>query len=175
MGPSVSIAVVTGRSPRRRSISRARSRSLTPIPGGGVETVTLSVDFGILHLNAGSSGAIVSDSGTNTVTITGTIAQINAMLNTDPNSLVAFNGNFPSPPGSATLTMTINDNGNSDGGPLTDTETASILITIDQPPVVTPGSGSASFTEPTSGAPVAGGCGAEPYRDRPRPFHRSNG
>src|SRR5205085_12199875 len=47
-------------------------------PDGTSETVTLSVTEGTLTLTAGGSGAVVSNSGTASVTITGTIAQINA-------------------------------------------------------------------------------------------------
>ena len=50
---------------------------------GGVETVRLSVTEGTLTVTAGTSGAAVSGNGTSTVTITGTLAQINALLNTD--------------------------------------------------------------------------------------------
>ena len=41
-------------------------------------------------MTAGSSGAGVAGSGTSSVTITGTIAQINALLNTDLTSTVSF-------------------------------------------------------------------------------------
>ena len=53
----------------------------------GSETVTLSVDHGTLNVTAGTSGAGVAGSGTASVTITGTTAQINALLNTDGTSI----------------------------------------------------------------------------------------
>ena len=47
--------------------------------GSATVTATLSVEHGILNVTAGTSGAIVGGSGTGSVTITGTIAQINAL------------------------------------------------------------------------------------------------
>ena len=58
--------------------------------GSGSETVTLSVGEGTLNVTAGTSGAGVSGSGTNSVTITGTIAQIDDLLNTDGTSTVSY-------------------------------------------------------------------------------------
>jgi hypothetical protein len=95
----------------------------------GSETVTLSVTEGILNVTTGGSGAGVAGSGTNSVTITGTIAQINALLNTDGTSTVSYNDNTDTPSASATLTLTIHDNGNTGGGDLSANDTASINIT----------------------------------------------
>ena len=53
-------------------------------------TVTLSVGEGTLTVAAGGSGAVVSNSGTSSVTISGTVAQINALLNTDATSTVSY-------------------------------------------------------------------------------------
>ncbi|HYD11759.1 MAG TPA: Ig-like domain-containing protein, partial [Allosphingosinicella sp.] len=74
-------------------------------------TVTLSVDYGILTVTAGGSGASVAGSGTSSVTITGTLAEIAALLDTDATSLVSFTPNTDNPPPSATLTVTANDGG----------------------------------------------------------------
>ena len=98
----------------------------------GSETVTLSVTSGTLTATTGGSGAGVAGSGTSSVTITGTTAQINALLNTDGTSTVSF---VDSTGGSKTLTLAINDNGNTGGGSLTAQDTASILL--DAPPVLT--------------------------------------
>ena len=48
--------------------------------GSGSMTVTLAVTEGTLNVTAGTSGAVVSNSGTSSVTITGTVAQVNALL-----------------------------------------------------------------------------------------------
>ena len=106
---------------------------------GGPETVTLTVTEGTLTVAAGNSGAGVSGSGTPSVTITGTIAQINALLNTDGTSTVSYIDNTDTPAASATLTLSINDNGNTGtGGPLTGSDTATINLTaVDDAPVAT--------------------------------------
>ena len=45
------------------------------------------------------------------MTITGTIAQINALLNTDGTSVVSYIDNTDNPAATATLTLAINDGG----------------------------------------------------------------
>ena len=81
-------------------------------------------------MTAGTSGATVSGSGSKSVTITGTLAQINALLNTDSTSTVSYIDNTYNPSASATLTLSINDNGHTgSGGALTGSDTATINIT----------------------------------------------
>ena len=58
--------------------------------GSGQVTVTLSVGEGTLTVTAGTSGAQVSGSGSPSVTVSGTVAQINALLNTDGTSTVSY-------------------------------------------------------------------------------------
>src|SRR5258707_2673312 len=82
---------------------------------GGIETVTLSVTEGTLTVTAGTSGAVVDGSGSNAVTVTGTLAQINALLNTDGTSTVSYIDATDTPSPSATLTLLVNDNGRSGG------------------------------------------------------------
>ena len=96
----------------------------------GSMTVTLSVTEGTLNVQAGSSGAVVSGSPGASVTITGTVAQINALLNTDGTSVVQYTETDDTPSAAVTLTLAINDNGNTGGGPgLTAQDTATINIT----------------------------------------------
>src|SRR5207249_3431055 len=65
--------------------------SVSDVDAGSASiTVTLSVGEGTLNVTAGTSGAIVSNSGTSSVTITGSQAQINALLNTDAGSTVSY-------------------------------------------------------------------------------------
>src|SRR6185503_10384675 len=78
---------------------------------------------------AGGSGAVVNNSGTSSVTITGTVAQINSLLNTDATSTVSYTDGTDTPSASATLTLQVNDNGNTGGGSLTSSDTATINIT----------------------------------------------
>src|SRR6185312_10041200 len=82
-------------------------------------------------VGVGTSGALVaSGNGTNAVTITGTIAQINDLLNTNATSTVTYIDNTDTPSASATLTLLIHDNGNTGtGGDLSNQDTATINIT----------------------------------------------
>ena len=93
--------------------------------------MTLSVTSGTLTVTTGTSGAGVAGSGTSSVTITGTVAQINALLNTDGTSTVSY---VDSVGGTKTLTLLIHDNGNTGGGDLSAQDTANIVL--DNPPVV---------------------------------------
>jgi VCBS repeat-containing protein len=113
--------------------------SVSDIDGNsGSETVTLSVTDGILNVSEGGSGATVTNSGTSSVTIAGTLAQINALLNTDGTSSVDYVETNDNPPASATLTLAINDNGNTGGGALTASDTATLNITsVNDAPVAT--------------------------------------
>src|SRR5438270_75029 len=105
---------------------------------GGIESVTLSVSEGTLAGTAGTSGAGVGGSGTSTVTVTGTLAQINALLNTDGTSTVSYVDATDTPSESAKLTLSINDNGNSGGAALTGSDTAIINIaSVNDAPVAT--------------------------------------
>ena len=96
--------------------------------GTEVILVTLSVDSGILT-SAGSANVSVAGSGTSSLTFTGTLADINAVLASATATIrpqlvppADFNG-------AVTLTMTTNDAGNSGaGGPLTDIDTRTITI-----------------------------------------------
>ncbi len=98
--------------------------------GSGSVTVTLGVGYGILTVTAGSSGANVSGSGTNSVTLTGTLAQINDLLGANATSSVSFTANTDTPPASTTLSVGINDGGNSgNGGALTGAANQTITIT----------------------------------------------
>ena len=110
--------------------------------------MTLAVTEGTLTVTAGTSGAVVSGSGSNSVTVTGTLAQINALLNTDGTSTVSYIDATDTPSASATLTLSINDNGNSGGAALSGSDTAIINIgSVNDAPVLDAHSGSLSYTE----------------------------
>ena len=113
--------------------------SVSDIDGNaGSETVTLAVSDGILNVAAGTSGAGVANSGTASVTITGTLAQINALLNTNGASGVSYVENDGNPGTTATLSLTIHDNGNTGGGDLSSTDTAILNITqVNDAPLAT--------------------------------------
>jgi len=118
---------------------KAAGLSVSDVDGNtGNMTVTLSVTEGTLTVTAGGSGAVVSNSGTSSVTLTGTLAQINALLTTDGTSTVSYTDGTDNPSASATLTLAINDNGNTGGGNQTAQDTATINIAaVNDPPVAT--------------------------------------
>ena len=121
-----------------------------PDAGSGVMTVTLSVGEGILTVSAGSSGATVTSSGTSAVTITGTTAQIDALLGADPASTVSYADNTDTPSASTTLTLLVHDNGNTGGGgDKSGSASATITITaVNDPPVADDDSATASYNTP---------------------------
>ncbi|MDB5518443.1 MAG: hypothetical protein JWQ17_5201, partial [Tardiphaga sp.] len=123
--------------------------AVSDIDGGtGVEIATLSVGEGILNVAAGTSGATVSGSGTASVTISGTIDQINALLGTDGTSTISYTNNLNAPGASTALTLTIHDQGNTGGGDLSGTKSVNINITpVNDAPAVTITQPSYSATE----------------------------
>ena len=86
--------------------------------------------------------------------ITGTIAQLNALLNTDGTSTMLYNDNTDTPGASTTLTLSINDNGNTGtGGADRRTPSATIDITaVNDAPVLSQTSNTVGYTE--NGAPL---------------------
>ncbi|MEA3037624.1 MAG: hypothetical protein QOE79_137, partial [Sphingomonadales bacterium] len=107
----------------------------------GNVTATVSVDYGLLNASAGTSGVVLSGSGTATVTISGTLAQINDFLSTNGTSSFGYVPNTDTPPASTTLHLQVNDNGNTgSGGSLSSTiHNSTINITaVDDPPVAQP-------------------------------------
>ncbi|WP_283193223.1 tandem-95 repeat protein [Rhizobium sp. AN80A] len=93
--------------------------------GSGTMTVTLSVNSGVLSA-LGAGGVTVNGSGSQALTLSGTLADINAYLAgaTRPSFTPSANSTA-----SVTLTMTTNDNGNTGGPSLVDIDTATIAIT----------------------------------------------
>ncbi|MCW5658842.1 MAG: tandem-95 repeat protein [Burkholderiaceae bacterium] len=117
--------------------------------GAGTMTTTLAVTNGTLTVSGGS--AVIVGSGSNTVTLTGTVAQINATL--AANVTYVPTANFA---GSATLTMTTSDGGNTgSGGTLTDVDTVSITVNpVNDAPVAAADTVAATEDTPLS-IPVA--------------------
>ncbi|HTU10368.1 MAG TPA: tandem-95 repeat protein, partial [Allosphingosinicella sp.] len=99
--------------------------------GSSILTVTLSVGYGRLDVAMGGSGASVTGgNGTSSVTVSGTLAQLEALLNTDGTSQVSFTADTDAPPAATTLTVTVDDGGaTGSGGPLTGSASVAILIT----------------------------------------------
>jgi len=92
----------------------------------GTMTVTLGVASGTITA-ASAGGVTITGSGTGSVVLSGTLANINAYLanvTNQPTYVPVANAN-----GVVTLTMTTNDGGNTGiGGPLTDVDTRTINI-----------------------------------------------
>ncbi|MCT7982955.1 DUF4347 domain-containing protein, partial [Laspinema sp. A4] len=140
------VSVTTGRSLPALSVNED-----TPlvIPGISVadadaETneiaVTLSVNQGILTVNSAVTGGVTGENitanGTNSVTLTGTISQINQVLADAAGLLYQGLPNFN---GTDTLTVLANDRGNSGSGDsLTDIQTLNITVNpVNDAPVLT--------------------------------------
>ncbi|HTU12232.1 MAG TPA: Ig-like domain-containing protein [Allosphingosinicella sp.] len=108
--------------------------------GSGILTMTFSTSYGILNATVGDSGAtIVSGNGTNNLVVSGTLVQLLAFLNPETISTLAYLADTDDPPLSATLSVSVNDNGNSGaGGPLIASASQLIGITpVDDGPTVT--------------------------------------
>ena len=120
--------------------------------GSGSMSVTLAVTEGTLTVTAGSSGAVVTNSGTSSVTITGTVAQINDLLSTNATSTVSYVDNTDTPSASVDADADRHDNGNTGtGGDLVSSDTATINITaVNDAPVATITPTSYAATEQTA-------------------------
>ena len=95
-------------------------------PDATTMTTTLHVDHGTLAL-AAVGGAAVSGSGTGTVTLVGSVAQIDAALGATNNVIYTSHYGFV---GTDTLIMNSNDGGGTgSGGVKTDTDTVAIHVT----------------------------------------------
>ena len=115
--------------------------------GGSVVTLTLAVPAGTLAaLNA--NGVTVTGSGSGTLVLTGSIADINAFIAASRVSYLSA----PNANGDVTLTATVNDLGNTgSGGALSASDTVVLRIAaVNDAPVITAPS-SISLTEDTAG------------------------
>ncbi len=108
---------------------------------------TLSVVFGTLTVTAGTTGVAVLGSGSNSVTLTGTVAQINNLLAGNLGATASYLINGDTPPATDTLTLLINDQGNTgSGGAQSGSANSTINITAvnDAPTANVPASYSAT-------------------------------
>ena len=120
--------------------------------GSGSVTATLSVVSGTLTVTAGTTGAAVSGSGSNSVTLTGTLTQINNLLAGNLGATASYIINSNTPPASDTLTLGVNDGGNTgSGGAKTGSDTATINISaVNDAPTATITPATYAATEQTS-------------------------
>ncbi len=132
----------------------------------GTLTATLSVGEGTLTATAGDSGVTVGGSGSLSLTISGTLAQLNAFLGASGTSTLSYVDNTDTPSASTTLSLSVNDNGNTgSGGPLTGNATSTIDITpINDAPVAKADTGSVTASNTltvTAANGVIQGVGAD--------------
>ena len=125
-----------------------------PDGGTGIETATLSVGEGLLAVSAGNSGASVTGSGSGSVTISGTIAAIDAVLNGTGSSTLSYTDPLDAPSASTLLTLSIDDDGNAGSGPAGGyTRSASQIIdvtAVNDAPTATPSTGTYQAVEQTT-------------------------
>ena len=121
--------------------------------GSGAVT-TLSVGEGTLTVTPDDSGVSVSSgNGTGSVILTGTIAEINNLLTASGTGTIFYNNPSDTPSASTTLTLTVNDQGNTGldpgrtGTPTTEEDSESVVINItpvNDPPDITSDGGGAT-------------------------------
>ncbi|HVI91728.1 MAG TPA: DUF5801 repeats-in-toxin domain-containing protein [Dongiaceae bacterium] len=176
--------------PGAQTASAGTEKSITGLSisdvdaGSGPMTVTLSVAHGVINV----TGSGVTNNGTGTVTINGTLSQINTILGTVKYTATSgYNG-------SDTLTINTNDNGNTGaGGAKSDQDTVAIAVTVPNIPPVAGADSiitnvSTSFTvqdawllandtdannDPLSIAAVAAAAGESTYFQNGTPSHGS--
>jgi len=119
----------------------------------GSLTTSLSVTHGTLAV-ASAGGAAVSGSGTGSVQLTGTVAQINTTLSASSNVVYRGALNYN---GGDSLTVVSNDGGNTGtGGALSDTDIVAITVNpVNDAPVSNNGSASGNEDNTINGTLVA--------------------
>lgn len=98
-------------------------------------TSTLSVTEGVLIGTAGTSGVLIGNSGTASITINGTISQTNAFLAGSASASLLYRNISDHPAGAVTLTVQVDDNGNTGGAAQIGTaeRTINVIAVNDQP------------------------------------------
>ena len=118
---------------------------------GGGAVATLAVGEGILTVVVGDSGVTIdSGNGSGSVQISGTIAQINSLLDDSSTGTITYLNSSDTPSSSTTITVTVNDQGNTGNDPGssgdgsteegTNNQTINITAMNDAPVVGAPGS-----------------------------------
>ena len=118
--------------------------------GSAVVQVSLSIVSGTLSAAQGATGVTIGSIGP-TLAFSGNINQINNLLSGNLGSSLTYVINADSPPVSDTLTLQINDLGNTGGAALTAQDTAVINITaVNDAPTATNLSAAETYTENTA-------------------------
>ncbi len=109
-----------------------------PDAGAAAVSATLSVGQGALSATAGTTGVVISGSGTASLVLLGTVAQLNALFAGAGGSSLSYQDGSDTPAASTTLTLLVDDLGNSGaGGALTASDSAVVSITaVNDTPVI---------------------------------------
>ncbi len=115
------------------TLSGAGKMSISDVDAGNEDvTVTLSVTQGIIDVTKGNSGVTVSNDETSSVKLTGSVAEINALLHgtgSGGQGKITYLNTNDSPQAQVTLTLKVDDKGETGiGGAKTDTDTATINV-----------------------------------------------
>ena len=125
-----------------------------PDAGGADITVTLAVSAGTISIDPHTSGVGVTNDGTSSVTLTGTVDEINNLFGPlgglGGQSSISYNNNS-NIGGSVTLTLTADDQGATGGTSLQDSDSATITITpVNDSPVLDSLGGTVTTDEQTA-------------------------
>ncbi|MEZ6119718.1 MAG: cadherin-like domain-containing protein [Pirellulaceae bacterium] len=125
----------------------------------GSMTATFVVAEGDIVLTAGDSGVTITANNASTVSFTGTLAQIDALLTGSSTGTIVYNNGSDTPSASTTITLTVNDGGNTGTDPGTtadgtsEEDSASQTINIaavNDIPFVNMSTGGATYVENAS-------------------------
>ncbi|MCA9128695.1 MAG: cadherin-like domain-containing protein, partial [Planctomycetales bacterium] len=83
----------------------------------GTMTATFTVGEGDITLVAGDSGVTITANNASTVSFTGTLSQIDALLTGTSTGTIVYNNGSDTPVASTTITLTVNDGGNTGADP----------------------------------------------------------
>jgi hypothetical protein len=104
-----------------------------------IQVIVAAAGGGTINAAAGGTGVEVSNSGTGAVTLKGTVAEINALLNGSANASLTYIVNSDAISASNSITVTVDDLGSvGTGGSLTAQDTVNVNVAaINDPPHVT--------------------------------------
>ena len=132
--------------------------------GSGLLSVDVVVSYGILNAELSPGGVIVAGIGSSGVRITGTLAQIQAFLAGSAGNRLTYIADTDNPPATATLSVTVIDNGfTGAGGSLTGEASGIITIAAVNDAATITGTAAGDVTEAggvnngTPGVPTATG------------------
>ena len=91
----------------------------------GIMTATFIVGEGDIALSAGNSGVTIVTNNAGTVSFTGTLTQLNALIGGTSTGTITYNNASDTPSASTQITLVANDNGNTGSDPGSTADTSS--------------------------------------------------